>query len=109
MLFEKSSGLLVGCSGFHDIDWRIPAMEIGYWVRTGQVGKGFVTEAVNRLTELAFTSLNAKRVEIRCDRINERSRKVAERCGFQLEGTLLNEDMSPDGELRDTCIYGKTR
>jgi len=45
------------------------------------------------------------RVEIRCDAMNQRSRALAERAGFSLEGILKNECRNPQGGLRDTCVY----
>jgi RimJ/RimL family protein N-acetyltransferase len=39
---------------------------------------------------------------------NERSWRVAERCGFTLEGILRNEAIGVHGELRNTRIYAKT-
>ena len=49
-----------------------------------------MTEALNALTQYAFETLKAKRVEIRIDTENLKSRKVAERCGYELEATLEN-------------------
>jgi RimJ/RimL family protein N-acetyltransferase len=40
---------------------------------------------------------------------NDRSRRVAERCGFDFEGTLRCDSRSPDGTLRDTCVYAIVR
>jgi len=38
---------------------------------------------------------------------NAASRKVAEKCGFVMEGMLRNERKGPDGELRNTCVYAR--
>ena len=46
-------------------------------------------------------------VEIRCDARNLRSRAVAERCGFALDGVLRNEALGVDGAPRDTCVYSR--
>ncbi len=69
------------------------------------VGRGFVTEVVRALTAIAFERLNACRIEIRMGDRNDRSRRVAERCGFALEGTLHCDSRSPDGSLRNTCVH----
>ena len=87
----------------------MPRFEIGYWCRTSYAGKGYITEAVNAITAFAFDVLGARRVEIRCDALNLRSRRVAERCGFPLEATLRQFDRSVDGELRDELVFAKLR
>lgn len=91
-LYDKESGELLGCSGLHRINWKIRSFEIGYWLRTSQTGRGWMTEAVHGITRFASRQLQANRIEIRCDSRNERSRRVAERCGFTLEGILRRED-----------------
>jgi RimJ/RimL family protein N-acetyltransferase len=104
-LFEKGSNLFVGSSGLHRIDWSIRKFEIGYWCRKRLMGKGYITEAVRGLTVFAFEMLKANRIEIRCDQRNVRSRKVAERLGYTLEGVLRNDQLAVDHRLRNTCIY----
>jgi len=108
LLFERHTARFVGASGMHHIDWTVPRFEIGYWCRTSLAGRGYVREAVAAITRLAFASLNAARVEIRMDPRNERSWRVAERLGFQLEGTLRAESRAADGALRDTRVYALT-
>lgn len=108
-LFLKETGEFIGCSGLHRINWDIPKFEIGYWIDTRYSGKGYMTEAVNRIMDFAFQTLNAKRIEIRCDSKNVKSRAIPERLNFTLEGTLKNEGISVNSkELRDTCIFAKT-
>lgn len=105
VLFLKGTGTIVGSSGLHRIDWDVPKFEIGYWCRTGFAGQGYITEAVAGITEFAFETLGARRVEIRCDTLNTASVRVAERAGYKLEGTLRNESISTGGDLRDTLVY----
>jgi RimJ/RimL family protein N-acetyltransferase len=87
----------------------VPRFEIGYWIRASEQGKGYVIEAVNALTAFCFDKLNANRVEIRMDDKNERSWRVAERCGFTLEGLFHNDTRDHFGNLRDTRIYAKVK
>ena len=108
-VFEKASGLFVGGSGLHRIDWRVPRFEVGYWVRARFLGRGYATEAATAVSEAAFDQLGARRVEIRCDDRNLRSARVAERAGFALEGTLRQEARHVDGSLRDTRVYARVR
>jgi RimJ/RimL family protein N-acetyltransferase len=108
-IFERASGTYLGGTGLHRFDWAVPRFETGYWVRTSRAGRGYATEAVGAVTEMAFGVLGARRVEIRCDDRNMRSWRVAERLGFALEGVLRHQDRSPDGSLRDTRVYARVR
>jgi RimJ/RimL family protein N-acetyltransferase len=105
LLFERSSGELLGASGLHRIDWSVPAFEVGYWCRTSRTGRGYISEAVRGICKMAFTSLSARRFEARMDDTNERSWRIAERLGFTLEGILRQDTRAPSGELRDTRVY----
>lgn len=108
LLFTKGTSLLVGSSGLHRINWDVPRFEIGYWVRTPYAGQGYITEAVRGIAGFAFETLGARRVEIRCDALNERSAAVARRAGFELEATLHNEDRHHlTGDLRDTLVFAR--
>ncbi|WP_088006128.1 GNAT family N-acetyltransferase [Indiicoccus explosivorum] len=108
--FLKDTGEFVGSSGLHRFDWTVRKFEVGYWVDSRYEGKGYVSEAVGRIAQFAFEDLGANRVEIRCDTENVRSRAVAERLGFDLEGILRKDSLSITGEgLRDTCIYAKVK
>jgi RimJ/RimL family protein N-acetyltransferase len=107
-LYLTGTDTPVGSSRLQRIDWEVPKFEIGYWCRTSFTGRGYITEAVMRITAFAFDTLGARRVEIRCDFRNLPSTRVAERAGFKLEGTLHNNEVGTDGRLRDTLIYALT-
>jgi len=109
LLFLKSTNTIVGGSGLHRIDWDIPKFEIGYWCRKRFQGQGYITESTEAITKFAFEILGAKRVEIRCDSKNVRSRGIPDRLGFTLEGTLRNNTLSTSGELRDTLVFAKIK
>lgn len=110
LLFSKETGEFIGSSGLHRINWAVPKFEIGYWIDQSKEGKGYMTEAVQAITNFAFTQLGANRVEIRCDEENVKSRSVAERVGFELEGILRQDSLSVDEKsLRNTCIYAKIK
>ena len=104
---HKATGELVGKGGFHAIDWVIPKLEMGYWLNTRFVGQGYATEAVNALVVFAKDVLEAKRLEITSDAANARSRAVAERAGFTLEGILRKARRNMQGDLADHCMYAK--
>lgn len=96
---------LVGGSGLHPRDWNVPSFEIGYWCRTKFQGQGYISEAVQAITRFGFEVAQAKRLFIRCDSDNTRSRRVAQRCGFQFEGELRNDGASADGKSVRNTLY----
>ncbi|MCA1596882.1 MAG: GNAT family N-acetyltransferase [Chloroflexi bacterium] len=107
LLLLKDSGAVVGGTGLHPAGWQVPKFEIGYWCRACYEGQGFITEAVRAITRFGFETMGARRIFIRCDSRNDRSRRVAERCGYRLEAELRNDDIAPGGELRATLVFGK--
>jgi len=107
-LFLKGTDTLVGSSGLHRMNWSVPKFEIGYWVRKRFEGKGYISEAVTGISGFAIRELGAKRIEIRCDALNERSAAIPRRLGFTLEGILKNDDRHHlTGQLRDTMIFAR--
>lgn len=113
LIFERTTGgaegELLGGTGLHRMDWKARRFEIGYWRRSGHEGRGIATEAVQTLARLAFDELLAQRVELRIDNLNRASWRVAERCGFTLEGVMRRESLAPDGMLRDMRVYSRVR
>ncbi|MGE8205501.1 GNAT family N-acetyltransferase [Heyndrickxia sp. NPDC080065] len=108
LIFHSESKEFIGSTGLHNIMWEIPKCEIGYWIHTRFSGNGYMSEAINGLTMMALKQLKCKRVEIRCESTNIKSRTIPEKLGYQLEGVLRNEDLSADGKhLTDTCIYAR--
>ena len=107
-LWDRATGHYLGGSGLHRIDWSVPALEIGYWLRTSACGQGYASEAVRLLCEFAFETLGANRVEIRCDALNTRSVAVPTRLGFVQEALLRSDCRDGNGELRDTLIFALT-
>ena len=110
MLLWRETGQYVGGSGMHNIKWEVPKFEIGYWIAQEFEGRGVMLEAVNAITIFLFETLNANRVEIRCDVNNVRSAAVARRAGYTHEGTLIhNARHHLTNELRSTHVFAKTR
>ena len=107
-LWDKATGRFLGGSGLHRINWDIPSFEIGYWLRQTAEGHGYMTEAGRLLCSLAFKTLGAQRVIIRCEAGNARSAAVAQRLGFVQEGILRNESRDTSGDVRDMALFAMT-
>ncbi|MDQ0228857.1 GNAT family N-acetyltransferase [Metabacillus malikii] len=106
LIFRKDTDDFIGITSLQGIDWDIPKCEIGYWINTKFSGNGYMMEAVKELTKLGLNQIKFRRIEIRCESTNIKSRSIAEKLGFVFEGTLRNDDLSADGSrLTDTCLY----
>jgi RimJ/RimL family protein N-acetyltransferase len=70
-------------------------LEIGYWLRTDATGRGVMTRAVARLTELGLGLPGIERIEVHCDEANLRSAAVAKRLGYRLDRIEDHEIEAP--------------
>jgi ribosomal-protein-serine acetyltransferase len=78
-------------------------VEIGCWLTVAAEGGGVAAAACQVLVGLARSDLAAERVEWHCSTGNTRSRRLAERLGFQHEGTLRSSYLLR-GERLDTDL-----
>ena len=108
LMILKEGGTVIGSCGYPNLDWEVPKFEIGYWCHSAYTGCGYVSEAAYGLARLAFDEFHAARVELRMDAQNERSWRVAERLGFELEAVIHADVRANSGELSDTRIYALT-
>ncbi len=101
-------GTLCGTLGLHYVDWFDRSAEVGYWIASDLEGRGYVTRAVRCMLDVAFGAAGLHRVVIRCAVENVRSRRVAERLGFRVEG-LLREAQWVGGRFLDQHLYALLR
>lgn len=76
LIYHKDTNDFIGTASLHGINWKISKCEIGYWINTQFSGKGYMTEAVSELTNLGFQLLKFRRIEIRCESNNTKSRTI---------------------------------
>lgn len=98
-------GALKGAIGLNRFDWAQATANLGYWVDSSIEGKGLVTRAAPPLIRFGFDVLGLERIELRAAADNLRSRRVAERVGFRLEGVLRSAEVV-GGVRRDVAVYG---
>lgn len=67
-------GLVPGAAGTYDV---------GYRLRRRWWGHGLATEGTRAIIDAAFSSLDAHRVTAQTMAVNQRSRRVMERCGMR--------------------------
>lgn len=79
-------------------------LEVGYLFAPAAGGRGYATEAVRAVVDLAFTSIGARRVTARLDARNRPSAALLERLGFRLEAHLVDNEWFK-GELTSELDY----
>jgi RimJ/RimL family protein N-acetyltransferase len=105
LIISRQDGRLLGNIGAVRFVWEIPSCEIGYWLGSGQTRRGWMQEAVQTFTGMLRRNLGMRRIEIRTAAANQRSRNVALRAGFQLEGILRQSFWYASGDVRDVCVF----
>lgn len=97
-------GTAVGVLGLGGLDSANRAAEFGYWLAEEAQGKGIITRGCRALIETAFRERGIHRIVIRTAHDNVRSRAVAERLGFTMEGNQ-REAFLMQGGFRDVVVY----
>lgn len=87
-------------------NWQVPRIEVGYFIVQGSTSRGYATEAARAAMRFAFERLHVLRVELRCAADNAASQRVAEHCGFTLEGRFRQSHRKKDGAVVDMLWYG---
>lgn len=94
----------VGLIGLKDTDTVNDRTEIGYWLAESCQHKGIMTRACKALIDYAFDVLGMNRIQIKVATENGKSRRVAERLGFQLEGVEREGELHARGYV-DLALY----
>ena len=102
-------GAAVGSIGlFLGKDVYRRSAEIGYWLAEPFWGRGIMTAAVTAMCREGFAAWDIVRIHAEPYARNLASRRVLEKAGFTLEGTL-RRSVFKNGEMLDSCIYALLR
>jgi RimJ/RimL family protein N-acetyltransferase len=103
---EKSSGEIVGCTRYFNVDAANRRLEIGHTWYSKRVQRGPInTECKLMLLSHAFEKLVCIAVEFRTHWFNHASRTAIERLGAKQDGVLRNHQVLADGSKRDTVVF----
>lgn len=97
-----------GIASYLRIEPAHGVIEIGHiWFGTPLQRTAAATEAIFLLARHVFDDLGYRRLEWKCNALNERSRRAAERFGFTFEGIFRNH-MVVKARNRDSAWYSIT-
>jgi len=95
----------VGVVSFLAIDRTHRRVELGHiWYGVAYQRSRVNTESVYLMLRVAFDDLRCRRVEWKCDSLNQFSRRAAQRLGFVYEG-VFRQHLIVKGRNRDTAWY----
>lgn len=102
---DAASGAILGMTSLLNIVPEAMRLEIGnIWLGPAAQRTAANTEAAYLLLRYAFEALGYRRVEWRCNALNERSRAAALRLGFSFEG-IFRQHQVVKGRNRDTAWF----
>jgi len=85
---DVENGKFLGGAGINEINRVHRFGNLGYWIRTGETGRGVATAATRMTALFGFEQLKLERIEIIVATGNEASQHVAEKAGAKREGIL---------------------
>jgi len=98
----------LGLASYLRITPEVGVIEIGHiWFGASLRRTTAATEAIYLLAAHAFDDLGYRRLEWKCDSLNQASRRAADRFGFRFEG-VFRRHMVVKGHNRDTAWFAIT-
>lgn len=105
-VIHLESSRAIGATRYLDIRPEHKSLEIGgTWYSVPYQHTAVNTECKYLLLQHAFEDLGCIRVQLKTDRLNERSQRAIERIGAIKEGVLRSHMIRPDGTIRDSVFY----
>jgi RimJ/RimL family protein N-acetyltransferase len=103
---SHEEGGVVGSTRYMALRPEHRSVEIGWtWLHPAAWQTGANVEAKLLMLEHAFETWGCRRVELKTDALNERSRRAIEALGATFEGVHRRHMLVRDGENRDTAWY----
>ena len=104
-IIPEATGKATGMCSFLSIVPANGVIEIGHiWFGPALQRSRAATEALFMLLDYAMSDFDYRRMEWKCNALNERSRNAAHRLGFRFEGVFYNHIVFK-GKNRDTAWF----
>lgn len=105
-IISLADGAVAGSTSYLSISVRDQGIEIGWtWLGAKYQRTAVNSEAKLLLMTHAFETLHAKRLQLKTDELNERSRRAILRIGAKFEGILRRFQVTREGRIRNTAMY----
>jgi RimJ/RimL family protein N-acetyltransferase len=105
-VLEAQTGIVLGCSSYHDIVPAVRRVEIGWTWYARRCQRTHVNSVAKLLLMThAFETLGCQLVGWRTDNFNFASQAAIERLGAKKDGVIRGHALRRDGTVRDTVMY----
>ena len=85
---RRDNGRVIGGVSFH-MNWRRDDAILGAVLNRHETGRGYMTEAMRGVLDLAFDDLKLHRIHAVCDVDNEAILHVLDKCAMRREGRMV--------------------
>ncbi|MBO9204212.1 MULTISPECIES: GNAT family N-acetyltransferase [Niastella] len=97
----RNKNILIGTTCLFSFSDENDTCEIGYELLTNFQGQGIMREAIEKVIEYSFNTINVQKIEAYSHRDNKRSIKLLEKCSFK-------DSNEPDKPATDLICYHLT-
>jgi RimJ/RimL family protein N-acetyltransferase len=106
IIYHKPTKKLIGSTRLFEIYPKDKKLEIGWtWITQPYWATAVNLECKLMLLSFCFDVLKARRVQLKTDEKNTRSRKAIEKIGGQFEGILRKDKIKENGVSRNAAYY----
>jgi ribosomal-protein-alanine N-acetyltransferase len=102
---ESKTNQIVGIIIIKEINWETKQGEFAYCIDSNYENKGWMSKAINAVSKYAFEILGLEKLQIIVHKDNIGSSKVAQKCNFIWQKTLLKEYTPPNEMALDMELY----
>ena len=107
VIVDQTTNSFAGFIDIKNIDWNIPKGELGCFIDKNYEGKGLGKKSFTLFTRYCLSDMGFKKLFLRTHETNLAAKKLAESCGFTIEGKLRRDYKTTEGELVDLLYYGQ--
>ncbi|HRD07281.1 MAG: GNAT family protein [Saprospiraceae bacterium] len=107
IIVDQTNQKIAGFVDLKNIDWNIPKAELGLYIDKAYAHRGIASKAFGLFCDFCFKEYKFQKLFLRTHHSNEFARKVAEKCGFEIEGTIRKDYKTTAGEIVDLIYYGR--
>ena len=102
---ELSTSEIAGIIIIKEINWELKQGEFAYCTAVNFENKGWMSKAILAISKYAFDIIGLEKLQIIVHKDNIGSTKVAQKCNFTWQKTLLNEYTPPNESPLDMELY----